>query len=459
MAPFFAAGPTQGKKRFWQSGRSWAQRAGLYAAALSKHKKPIIDASPDDGATRALVPRPSWRDGNRIHLLQNGEAFFPALCAAIDGARRYVHLETYIFNIDVTGLKVLDHLRMACQRGVKVRVALDGFGCFETVGVLRERLEEMGAQVRVYRPEPTGWRWYRFSLGRLRRLHRKMTVVDDAIGFVGGLNILDDYVDVPNQGGELSPRFDFAVRIEGPLLQDLIRAQDELWVRLAWRHSRHWREWYQRFRLWQASRNQKIAARLPRFQPGLRAALLLRDNLRYRKTIEDVYVKALSGASREIVIANSYFFPGRRLRQALKHAALRGVRVQLLLQGHAEYPLQHWASRNLYGPLLRHGIALYEYQPSYLHAKVAVIDDCAMVGSSNMDPFSLLLAREANVWIDDADFSAQLRQALAYEIDSHSRQMTLGGLKKVSVFARALNWLAYRLLRIGVALTGKGSEY
>lgn len=435
MAPLSTAGPPQGGKRppggQRAAGAAWG---GLF------------------------TPLP-WRAGNRIDLLQNGEAFFPALCEAIDGASRYVHLETYIFNIDVTGLKVLDHLRMACERGVKVRVALDGFGCFATLDVLRERLEDMGAQVRVYRPEPTGWRWYRFSLGRLRRLHRKMTVIDDGVGFVGGLNILDDYVDVPNDGGELSPRFDFAVRIEGPLLQDLIRTQDELWIRLAWRHSVHWREWYQRFRAWQASRAQRLDARLPRFEPGLRATLLLRDNLRYRKSIEDVYVKALSGAQRHAIIANSYFFPGRRLRQALKQAAQRGVRVQLLLQGHAEYPIQHWAGRSLYGPLLRYGIAVYEYQPSYLHAKVAVIDDCAMVGSSNMDPFSLLLAREANVWIDDAGFAARLRRALEHEMASHCSEVTLGGLKRLPVLTRVLNWVAYRLLRMGVALTGKGSEY
>lgn len=408
---------------------------------------------------RKLFTRLPWREGNRITLLQNGAAFFPALCAAIDGASRYVHLETYIFNLDVTGLKILDHLRMACRRGVKVRVVLDGFGCFETVEVLRERLEEMGAQMRVYRPEPTGWRWYRFSLGRLRRLHRKMAVVDGTIGFVGGINILDDYVDVPDDGGRRSPRFDFAVRIEGPLLQDLIRTQDELWIRLAWRHSAHWREWYRRFRHWQKTRVGRLAAQLPRFEPGQRAALLLRDNLRYRKTIENVYVNALAQARHHAIVANSYFFPGRRLRQALKQAAQRGVRVRLLLQGRAEYRLQHWASRNLYRPVLEHGIELYEYMPSYLHAKVAVIDDCAMVGSANMDPFSLLLAREANAWIDDAAFAAQLRQALEHEMASHCRQVTLDDLRRVSVFVRMLDWFAYRLLRVGVALTGKGSEY
>lgn len=400
-----------------------------------------------------------WREGNRLSLLQNGEAFFPALCDAIDEASRYVHLETYIFHVDATGLKVLEHLAQACRRGVKVRVALDGFGCHDNLPVLRERLEAMGAQLRVYRPEPTGWRWYRFSLGRLRRLHRKVLVADGKVAFVGGINVLDDYTDVPDDGHGPSPRFDFAVRIEGPLVQDLVRTQGEMWIRLAWRHSDNWREWYRRIRLWQKRRSSRLAALMRQFEPGVRARLLLRDNLRYRKTIEDAYVEALDGATRDVIVANSYFFPGRRLRQALKRAARRGVRVRLLLQGRSEYVLQHWASRNLYGPLLAYGIELYEYMPSYLHAKVAVIDDYAMVGSSNMDPFSLLLAREANVLIDDAEFAASLRQALVFEMDRHCLQITLSSLQHASAPRRMLDWAAYRILRIGVALTGKGSEY
>jgi cardiolipin synthase len=293
----------------------------------------------------------------------------------------------------------------------------------------------------------------------LQRLHRKVAVIDGVIGFTGGINILDDFVDVPEDQGRRSPRFDFAVRIEGPLLQDLIRLQDDLWIRLAWRYSKDWKEWYRRLRHWQKLRVAQLATRLPRSTPGMRAVLLPRDNLRHRKTIEDAYVESLAQAKQQALIANSYFFPGRRLRHALRQAAQRGVRVRLLLQGRAEYRLQYWASRRLYAPLLRHGMELYEYMPSYLHAKVAVIDDRAMVGSSNMDPFSLLLAREANVWVEDARFTAGLRQALEYEMSAHCRQVTLDGLRRAPWFQSALDWTAYFLLRAAVALTGKGSEY
>src|SRR5690606_6165388 len=131
--------------------------------------------------------RLNWHDGNRIELLQNGVAFFPALCEAIDAAQSVVHLETYIFNLDPTGLRVLAHLQKACERGVKVRVTIDGFGSQAHAPEIVRRLVDMGAQLRVYRPEPAGLRAVRFNLRRLRRLHRKVTVVDNKLAFVGGI--------------------------------------------------------------------------------------------------------------------------------------------------------------------------------------------------------------------------------------------------------------------------------
>ena len=156
-----------------------------------------------------------WREGNEITLLQNGQAYFPALCEEIDQACYSVHLETYIFNLDETGYGVLRHLSQACERGVKVRVVVDGFGSFEHIPELQRRFSAMGAQFRVYRPEPRGIGSYRFSLRRLRRLHRKVVVIDQELAFVGGINVHDDLVDVPIDGYGPKPRFDFAVRQNG----------------------------------------------------------------------------------------------------------------------------------------------------------------------------------------------------------------------------------------------------
>lgn len=400
-----------------------------------------------------------WRAGNAITLLQNGGEFFPALFAAIDRARFSIHLETYIFNLDDTGLQLLAHLQAACARGVRVRVVVDGFGSARHAKVLAERFEQMGARFRVYRPEPEGVEFYRFSLRRLRRLHRKVVVIDQSLAFVGGINVLDDYVDVPDTGQGLKPRFDFAAQVRGPIVQDLFRAQSDLWMRMAWRHRSDWPAFYRRVRGWRRRRDQLLAERSPPVPEGVRAAALFRDNIRFRKVIESAYVSAIYRARNDILIANSYFLPGKALQTALQDAVSRGVRVRLLLQGRSEYTLQFRACRSMYGKLLAQGIQIYEYMPSYLHAKVAVIDGRAMVGSANMDPFSLLLAREANVYVDDAGFAAQLKARLEAQLHESSQVVTLLHHERRSLLTRLLDGCAHRLVRLGVAITGQASEY
>ena len=400
-----------------------------------------------------------WHEGNRIELLQNGDAFFPALYEAIDAAQTSVHLETYIFNLDQAGQRVLEHLREACQRGVKVRVVVDGFGSAPHADEIGRQLVAMGAQYRIYRPEPKGFQNLRFNLRRLRRLHRKVAVIDGRIAFVGGINIIDDLEDVPDDGPGPRPRFDFAVRLQGPIVLDIDRTQSRLWLRMAWRRRDDWPRFYQRLTSWSQRRTQARAKTIARFDPGKRATLLLRDNIRFRQTIENVYIDAIQRAENEILLANAYFFPGRRLRLALEHAAARGVRIRLLLQGRSEYPMQYRACRYMYCKLLDDGVEIYEYMASYLHAKVAVIDSSAMVGSSNLDPFSLLLAREANVFVQDAGFAGELKAALELEIDSNAQQVTEASLQKRTFIGRNIDAVSYLMLRIGVALTGKSSEY
>src|SRR5690606_30223508 len=201
------------------------------------------------------------------------------------------------------------------------------------------------------------------------------------------------------------------------------------------------------FKAWRERRARAQTEAQLCFEPGVRAAVLLRDNLRFRKTIENTYIGALNTAAHDVLVANSYFFPGRRLNAALRRAAERGVRVRLLLQGRAEYALQYRACRSLYKKLLADGIEIYEYQPSYLHAKVAVIDDSAMVGSSNMDPFSLLLAREANVFVSDEGFALELKSALEHELQHSCTQVTAESLAYQSWFQRVYDDFSHFLLK------------
>jgi len=190
-------------------------------------------------------------------------------------------------------------------------------------------------------------------------------------------------------------------------------------------------------------------------QGNVRAALLLRDNIWHRNEIEDAYLRAIKSAKSEILIANAYFLPGLRFRHALRDAAARGVSVKLLLQGRVEYLLLDFASHALYSSMLRQGIEIYEYHLSFMHSKVAVIDNkWAMVGSSNIDPFSLLLSREANIVVKDSGFAGELRQDLQKQIDQGASLVSVDDWMQHHYFKRFISWLVYGLVRLMMGIVG-----
>ncbi|MCC7487530.1 MAG: cardiolipin synthase ClsB [Burkholderiales bacterium] len=382
-------------------------------------------------------------EGNRISLLENGADYFPALEEAFEGARREIHLETYIFASDRTGRAIAAALARAAARGVATRLMVDGFGSKNLDRRLLEEMTRAGVRILTYRPDVSPWALER---SRLRRLHRKLAVVDARIAFVGGINILDDLE--PDLG--TAPRFDYAVRVEGPLLADIHSAVKRLWRFVA----------ATQFRGHHAHAREPRPDTAPRGEQ--RAAFVVRDNLRHRHDIEDAYLEAIDRARSEIVVANAYFFPGMRFRHALLEAARRGVRVMLLLQGRAEYILAYYASRALYGSLLEAGIEIHEYHKSFLHAKVAVIDRrWATVGSSNIDPFSLLLAREANVVIEDAAFAARLHRSLMLEMAQGAAQLHRERWAREPLAVRMATWFSYGIARFlsGMFAYGRRREF
>ena len=378
--------------------------------------------------------------GNRLTLLNSGAEFFPALLAAIAGAQRDVHLESYIFADDDTGHTVASALIAAARRGVAVRLLVDGIGSPDFSRTLSPALTAAGVMAVVYRPDLA-----RFSLRRhrLRRLHRKLAVIDGEIAFVGGINIVDDL----DPQAHLPPRYDYAVRLEGPLLLPIRSAMQRLWEIVIWVHLKR------RYRI------EKNAAPAPSPRGDQLATFVVRDNIRHRRAIEDAYLSAIDAAQREILIANAYFLPGRRFRQALRDAAQRGVQVTILLQGCIEYRLLHYATQALYGSLLEAGIHIFEYHHSFLHAKVAVIDEqWATVGSSNIDPFSLLLSREANVIALDGKFAAQLRSSLALRMEQGARESLPAHWQQLPWHSRLLRWASYNIVRLAIGISGYGGE-
>lgn len=402
-----------------------------------------------------------FRPGNDVQLLENGVELFPALCDAIDHARTSVHLETYIFKLDRSGRKILDALKRAARRGIAVRVVVDGFGSADVAEDIREEIEHSGGICRLYRPEPKWFHWLAFHPDRLRRLHRKITIVDGETAFIGGINIEDDFPASTHHSEHPEPRYDYAVRMTGPAVADAIHAVNQLWLRLNWvalgRSVTSWRHIRQQARL--LLKTIHTVSPLPADVRLVEAGIVLRDNLRFRRTIEQVYLHFIQQAKHDIIIANAYFLPGRRLRRALKKAAKRGVRVRLLLQGQVEYRLQSHATRWIYDQFLSAGVEILEYMPSYLHGKVAVMDGIATVGSSNLDPFSLLLAREANVVVRDDVFVDKLKQSLERAIQRGSVVVDSSSHEKRGFILRCMDAMAYLFVRFGVAITGQGQDY
>ena len=394
---------------------------------------------------------------HRVRLLQGAQELFPAMIEAMDAAMSDIQFETYIFDFTGAGAQVAEALIRAAQRGVRTHLVVDGVGTGPLPKTWRQRMKAAGVQVRVYSPlGPLGL----LLPHRWRRLHRKLCVVAGLLVFCGGINVLDDLYD-PNYGELDAPRFDFAVQATGSLAAQASQTMELLWWRMqAVRDVRL-------HRLPQAVRDLRAASatRHARRQQdqrdarGMRAALVLRDNVRNRSRIEKAYRRAIGAARHDIIIANAYFMPGGKLRRALILAANRGVRVQLLLQGRYEYFMQYHAARPVYGALLAAGVEIHEYEPSFLHAKVAVIDahgdkPWAPVGSSNLDPLSLLLACEANVVVEDAAFAIDLRQRLVHAMQHAGRRMDPARYAGRPLRQRVLDRVAFGLMRLALWVTG-----
>ena len=415
------------------------------------------------------VPRAVFTGGNEVQLLRGGDMLFPAMVEAISKATSEVWLATYIFNNDPGGDAVAQALADAARRGVQVRVVLDGFGCKGSFPQLSTVLLPAGVQLTIFRPLKRWWNW--LQPGQLRRLHQKLCVVDGRVGFVGGINMLDDRLDL-HHGWSDTPRLDFAVQFSGPAVQAVEQTISAVWTRA--QLGRHFKQevsliareaqplanakrLIRRLRMTQKLELASPVSNTQTLAP-MHAAFVLRDNFRQRRTIERSYIEAIRRSRTRIDLISAYFYPGRAFRRALVEAAQRGVTVRLLLQGKLDYRMAGLAARALYDELLGHGVRIFEYTPAFLHAKVAVVDDdWATVGSSNIDPLSLLLNLEANMVVRDKKFANELAAefeaavAASTEIDPAQtyRPGVLGALRRGLVA-----WCAHVYLRLAGA-TGK----
>ena len=341
-----------------------------------------------------------WVPGNHFELLENGEEFFPRVFDAIAQARREVMLETFILFEDKIGQALHAVLLDAAKRGVQVHVLVDGFGSPDLSESFVGSLMEAGVHFRTFDP---GRSFMGQRLNVLRRMHRKIVVVDGQLGFIGGINYSADHV--ADFGPEAKQ--DYSVQVRGPIVAQMHHFTRQAVLDDTGRKHHH------------------AASITGRPHAGTaRAMFVTRDNHHHTNDIEHHYRLALRTARHRVVIANAYFFPGYRFIREMRRAARRGVDVRLILQGQPDMPIVKTAASLLYDHLLRAGVRIYEYCDRPLHGKVALMDDeWSTVGSSNLDPLSLSLNLEANVIIQDNAFNTLLHRRLSHLMDNSCKQV------------------------------------
>jgi phosphatidylserine/phosphatidylglycerophosphate/cardiolipin synthase-like enzyme len=325
---------------------------------------------------------PVWRESNRFTLLPESASFLPAMFEAFTQAERYILVELYLMESGRLADQVIEALTDAVRRGVSVCLLLDGFGSMGLSSHDRKRLEDGGVALRFF--NPLGWH----SLTRnLSRDHRKIVVVDGRAAFIGGFGAVDAFLDA---------WYEIAVRAEGPVVADW----EALFRRL----------WTSRFT---HGERKRPAPRLPEAagsEPGgaMRGRVMMGRGYRYQAIRLSLQTR-VDSAQHRLWLCTPYFVPTLALRRRLKRAARRGVDVRLLLPGGQNDHLSvRYASQRFYAAMLKAGVRIFEFQPSFIHAKFVLADDWSSIGSCNFDHWNLHWNLEANQEIDNADFAAEV---------------------------------------------------
>ncbi|MDB5892536.1 MAG: cardiolipin synthase [Rhodoferax sp.] len=405
------------------------------AAADSHPRQSSFHGTPGQGSRDADRQSTGgrWVGGNAFELLENGEAFFPRVFDAIRNAQREVVLETFILFEDKVGLALHEALMTAARRGVQIDMTIDGFGSPDLSPQFIGSLCEAGVRIHVFDP---GARLFGWRTNMLRRMHRKIVVVDGEVAFVGGINYSADHL--ADFGPEAKQ--DYSVQVRGPIVAVIHRFVHAM-LATGQRH-RPGRRWF--------SHRARMRSQSSTAPPvgDAQALFVTRDNTEHTNDIERHYRAAIRSARQRVTIANAYFFPGYRLIRELRRAARRGVEVRLILQGQPDMPIVKTAAGLLYHHLINAGVQIFEYCERPLHGKVALVDDqWATVGSSNLDPLSLSLNLEANLIIRDRAFNAHLAERLEDLIANKCREISADALEPASGWRVARSFIVFHLLR------------
>ena len=352
-------------------------------------------------AMGSLIP-PGFVPGNGVRTLSNGQEIFPAMLAAIRGARQTVNFETFIFSDGEIPKAFAEALAERARAGVEVRVILDANGAKKS-RPLRPAMVDAGVKLKIYNSLASSL-LVRYNY----RTHRKLLIVDGKIGFIGGVGIADEW-----NGNARSPKEwrDLHFRVEGPVVAQLQGAFYENWY----------------------ATSQEVlqgAKFFPVLRPAgpLLARCFISSPAKGGSTVELMYHLAIASAQQTLLIENAYFLPDNALVEALCAAARRGVKVKIMMPGkHIDQKAVRRASRKRWGKLLQAGVELYEYQPTMVHTKLLIADGLFVsVGSANLDPRSLRINDEANLTVLDAGFAKKLSRLYQEDLGQSARVTDAG---------------------------------
>ncbi len=369
--------------------------------------------------------------GNAVKLVCGGTAYFTALKELIGKAKDIIHLQVYILAADTTGTAIMEALKAAAARNVRVYLVADGYASQHLPAAVIDDMKAAGIQFRFFEPL---FRSRQFYFGR--RMHHKILVVDTRYAVTGGRNITDRYNDLPGEPAWL----DFAVVTEGPIAAALCE--------VCWK-------------TWKGFPGKKIkfdcrydAKEEPAGSPLCDVRVRQNDWVRRKNEISKTYAALLRGATQEVTIMSSYFLPGSIIRKQMARAARRGVKIRVVTTGVSDVAISKSAERWLYDWLLRTGVEIYEYQKNVLHAKIGLCDRTwVTVGSYNINNISAQASVELNLDINNESFAATTADALATIIENDCLQITESMVKKrknpINQFGR---WLSYQFIRVMIYL-------
>ncbi|MDD5287145.1 MAG: phospholipase D-like domain-containing protein, partial [Desulfuromonadaceae bacterium] len=359
---------------------------------------------------------------NSVELFHGGRQFFEALFDAIRSAEHTILLEYYIIHNDHIGTGLANELADAVQRGVTVKLIYDYIGCLDTPTSYFRNLSKQGVKLLAFNVPSFKRGFYGFD----KRDHRKMTIVDGTLAFLGGFNIGDKYSGCVIDKQSFR---DLGFSIRGEAVGELEAIFHE-----TWNGEGDYTATY-------------VAARHSGGKIGDAAVNIISGGPRKRRSyIREAFQVNIASAAEEILIATPYFVPGLRIIRSLLRAARRGVRLQLLLPARSDVPLMMLLGRSSYATLLRGGIEIFELDREILHAKVMLIDgERTVIGSANLDQRSFNRNYEINCIVDNAEFGGQIRSLLQEEIAASSR---------VELDIHERRGLAIRLMERVVSLFG-----